>query len=65
MENSQQQTVSIDGVEYQISDLSEKSKIYINHINDIDQKIFVAKFQLDQMQIGRAAFFELLKTEIQ
>jgi len=64
MANQQPQTVSIDGVEYQANDLSEKSKIYINHINDIDQKIFAAKFQLDQMQIGRAAFFELLKSEI-
>jgi hypothetical protein len=54
-------TVKIDGVEYQYEQLTAEQKILANHILDLDRKLGNARFNVDQMQIGRnacAQFFE-------
>ena len=65
MANQQPQTVSIDGVEYKVDDLSDKAKLFIDHVSDLDRKIGSTRFQLDQMQIGRDAAFTMLKAELE
>jgi hypothetical protein len=59
------QTVSIDGVEYKIEDLSDKAKMFIDHVADLDRKMGSMRFQQDQIQVGRDAFFAMLKQELE
>ena len=61
MANQQPQIVSIDGVEHKLEDLTEQQQMLLNHVADLERKISSTKFQLDQLQVGRNAFFELLK----
>lgn len=57
-------SVTIDGIEYEEDQLTDAAKACINHINSLDQKIGSAKFNLEQLQVGRDAFVQLLKAEL-
>jgi hypothetical protein len=57
---SEKQTVTINGVDYTEDQLSEKQKVIINHIGDLDRKIRSAQFNLDQLTVGREAFVTML-----
>jgi len=56
--------VTIDGVEYDAEKFSEQQVTLVNHVADLDRKIGSTKFQLDQLQVGRDAFFNLLKQSL-
>ena len=53
--------VTIDGVEYDLATWDDKQKILLEHVADLDRKINSTKFNLDQLQVGRDAFFTMLK----
>jgi hypothetical protein len=52
-------------VEYLESELSDQSKIVINHLNRLDQKLNSAKLNVIELQRGRDAFFADLKAELE
>ena len=64
MENKKPQTVNIDGTEYEVDSLSDKAKVLIDHVADLDRKKASMMFQMDQIQVGRDAFFAMLKAEL-
>jgi len=61
MANQQSQIVTIDGVEYDTKDFNEQQATLLNHVVDLERKIGSTRFQMDQLQVGRDAFFKLLK----
>lgn len=61
MANEKSQIVSIDGVEYDTKDFTEQQTVLLNHVVDLERKIGSTRFQLDQIQVGRDAFFNMLK----
>ena len=64
MANQQSQIVSIDGVEYKVEDMTEQQQMLLNHVVDLDRKINSTKFQLDQLNVGKEAFFKMLKDQL-
>jgi hypothetical protein len=62
---TEEKKVIIDDVEYKESDLSDQSKMCINHINSLDQKIGSAQFNLDQLRVGKEAFVNMLKGSLE
>ena len=56
--------ITIDGVEYAYEDLTQEQQILFNHCIDLDRKINNAKFNLDQLGVGKAAFYERLKESL-
>jgi uncharacterized protein YdeI (BOF family) len=62
---SEKQTVSIDDKEYTEDQLTDQQKVMINHIGDLDRKIRSAQFSLDQLQVGRDAFMNMLKQSLE
>ena len=54
------QTVTIDDTEYKVDDLSQEQIAMVNHVADLDRKISSSKFNLDQLNVGRGAFMNLL-----
>ena len=62
-----EQTVTIDDTEYKVDDLTQEQLAYVNHVSDLDRKLSSAQFNLDQLNVGRGAFMnmltESLKTE--
>jgi len=62
-----EQTITIDDTEYKVDDLSKEQIAIVNHVSDLDRKLSSAQFNLDQLNVGRNAFMnmltESLKTE--
>jgi len=65
MENKKPQTVTIDDKEYEIDKLSDKAKLLLEHCVDLDRKIASMTFQRDQIEVGKQAFFAMLKAELE
>ena len=57
-------SVTIDNVKYFVDDLTEKQKILVNHVADLDRKIGSTQFNLDQLIGGKEFFFSLLHEEL-
>ena len=65
MGNEKKTPVSIDGVEYTLEDMTEKQQLIVNHLMDLERKIASSKFNLDQLQVGRDAFMQMLKQDLE
>ena len=63
-EKKTQPSVTIDDVEYLVDDLTDKQKILVNHVADLDRKIGSTQFNLDQLMGGKEFFFSLLREEL-
>jgi hypothetical protein len=61
MENKKPQIVTIDGNEYDANDFNENQILLLNHCMDLDRKIGSTQFQLQQLNVGKDAFFTMLK----
>ena len=59
------QIVTIDEVEYDANDFNEQQILLLNHCVDLDRKINSTQFQLQQLEVGKKAFIELLKKELE
>jgi hypothetical protein len=54
------QTITIDGVDYTEDQLTDQQKAMVNHINDLNRKINSTQFNLDQLNVGKNAFVNML-----
>lgn len=54
------QTVTIDDTEYSVDDLTQEQIAMVNHVSDLDRKLSSAQFNLDQLNVGRGAFMNML-----
>ena len=61
MGNNTKPQLIIDGVEYDIESLTDQQKILLDHVADLERKVASAKFNVDQLQVGRDAFLGMLK----
>ena len=55
-----EQTISINEVEHKVSDLTEQQIVIVNHVQDLDRKLSSAQFNLDQLNVGRISFMDML-----
>ena len=53
--------VFVDDVEYTFEDMTDQQKALVNHISDLDRKISSTAFNLDQLNVRKNAFVNLLK----
>lgn len=65
MGKNEKTPVTIDDVEYKLEDMTKEQQMLLNHVADLDRKLESAKFNVDQLQVGRNAFFGLLKQALQ
>ena len=64
MSNNTKPQLTIDGVEYDPATFTDQQKMLLDHLVDLDRKTASAKFNLDQLQVGRDTFFNLLKQSL-
>jgi hypothetical protein len=57
--------ITIDNVEYVYEDLAQEQQMLFNHCIDLDRKINSAQFNLDQLNVGKNAFMEMLKKSLE
>ncbi len=65
MGNEKKTPVTIDGVEFKFEDMTQQQQMLLNHVADLDRKLDSARFNVDQLQVGRDAFFTMLKTALE
>ena len=56
--------LNIDGAEYSVDDLNDNQKLMVKHLSDLNRKIDSTTFSLQQLQFGRPAFVDALKSSI-
>jgi hypothetical protein len=65
MTEKQTNVITINDKEYTEEQLTDEQKVMINHITDLDRKIGSTQFNLDQLNVGRQAFMNLLETSLE
>jgi len=56
--------IVLDDVEYTEEDLTQEQKAIVSHIADLERKIGSTQFNLDQMNVGKVAFINMLKESL-
>lgn len=56
--------ITINDVDYTEDQLTDEQKVLINHVADLDRKIGSTRFNLDQLQVGRDAFMNMLTASL-
>lgn len=59
-EEVKEQVISINDVDYNVSDLTEQQIHCINQITDLDIKVKTATLNLEQLSMSRNAFMSIL-----
>ena len=57
--------LNLDDKEYVIEDMTDEQKMMVNHINDLQNKQNTNKFMADQLQVGKEAFINMLRTSLE
>ena len=64
MSKNEKNLITINDKEHNIEDFTDEQKIMLNHINDLGRKLDNARFNLDQLNIGREAFIQRLSVSL-
>ena len=65
MAEKQPKTIVINDKEYTEDQLTDNQKMMVNHIADLDRKIGSTQFNLDQLNVGRSAFMNMLTESLE
>ncbi len=64
-QKEQPQKVTINDTEYSVDDLTQEQVAMVNHVADLDRKISSAQFNIDQLNVGRNAFMDMLTNSLE
>jgi hypothetical protein len=64
MAETKKTTITVDDVDYVYEDMTQQQQAMVNHISDLDRKIGTSQFNLDQLNVGKSAFVNLLKESL-
>ena len=65
MGKNEKTPITVNDKEYILEDMTEQQKAMVNHINDLDRKLASARFNLDQLNVGRDAFVNMLTESLE
>lgn len=60
MAKNENKTITVDEIEHNVEDLTEQQIAMVNHIQDLDKKLGSLRFNVDQLNVGREAFVNML-----
>jgi hypothetical protein len=64
MGKNEKTPITINGEEHNFEDLTEQQQAIVNHIADLDKKLGSLRFNMDQLNVGREAFINMLSTSL-
>ena len=64
MATYEKQTITVNDVEHNIEELTEQQVAMVNHIADLDKKLGSLRFNMDQLNVGREAFVNMLTASL-
>lgn len=56
--------ITIDGIEYVYENLTPEQQVLANHVLDLERKLSSARFNVDQMHVGRNAFVQIFERSL-
>ena len=65
MAEKKTKTISINGTDYTEDQLTDQQKVMVNHSGDLDRKIRSAQFNMDQLNVGKQAFMQMLTASLE
>ena len=65
MAEKQPNVITINDKDYTEDQLTDQQKVIINHIADLDRKIRSTQFNLDQLNVGKDAFVNMLTVSLE
>lgn len=60
MGKNEKTPIVVNGKEFFFEDMTTEQQTMVNHINDLDRKLQSARFNVDQLSVGREAFVNML-----
>ena len=60
MGKNEKTPITVNNKEYIVEDMNDQQKLLLNHVNDLDRKLASARFNVDQLAVGRDAFIQRL-----
>ena len=64
MAKNEKKTITVNDVEHNVADLTEQQVAMVNHITDLDKKLGNLRFNMDQLNVGREAFVNMLTASL-
>jgi hypothetical protein len=64
MAKNEKKTITVNDVEHNVDDLTEQQIAMVNHIADLDKKLGSLRFNMDQLNVGREAFVNMLSQSL-
>ncbi len=61
MAKDEKKTITVNDQTHNLEDLNEQQVAMVNHLQDLERKISNARFNVDQLSVGREAFIRLLE----
>ena len=64
MAEDKKTTITIDGEDHILEDMTVEQQTVLNHVADLEKKIKGTRFNLDQLTVGKDAFIKMLKQSL-
>ena len=65
MGKNEKTPIVINDKEYLVEDLTQEQQSMVNHVSDLDRKLSSARFNVDQLIVGREAFVNMLTRSLE
>jgi hypothetical protein len=65
MGKNEKTPITVNDIEYFVEDMTDEERTMLNHVNDLERKLANARFNLDQLAIGRDAFVNMLAQSLE
>lgn len=65
MGKNEKTPITVNDKEYFVEDMTDQQQLLLNHVNDLDRKLASARFNVDQLAVGRDAFVQRLAESLE
>ena len=65
MGKNEKTPITVNDKEYNVNDFTDDQKTMLNHVNDLSRKLDNARFNVDQLAMGREKFIEMLASSLE
>tara|TARA_R110000796_G_scaffold206584_1_gene322902 strand:- start:278 stop:496 length:219 start_codon:yes stop_codon:yes gene_type:complete len=65
MAKNEKTPITVNDIEYIVEDMTDEQKTMLNHVGDLDRKLSSARFNLDQLAVGKQAFVDMLTKSLE
>ena len=65
MGKNEKTPITVNDKEYFVEDMTDDQRTMLNHINDLGRKMDNARFNMDQLAVGREAFVNMLAASLE